>query len=263
MEDEPDTAPIEREKVEDIATRLITSAVDTVYSDTVHGGIELYSELPEIGDDTYHPPEIDAKALVQEADARHEAYLKVALEDTTPASPSVLSLHEREEHLIARKGRIEERDYGLAADLLTELDEAFDSRINAFESDLRQSSVQLTQIEAQLLDLSERTSEASMDELISIADELRAMEGDLIELDSERDPWPEMEGDDVNPQKRNKVGRRKPTSTVKPVKHQDSEIDLDAGNLVDSDSLDDEEQTRTIRLGRIHSIDRLVSGEEK
>ena len=263
MEDEPDTAPIEREKVEDIATRLITSAVDTVYSDTVHGGIELYSELPEIGEDTYHPPEIDAKALVQEADARHEAYLKVALEDTTPASPSVLSLHEREEHLIARKGRIEERDYGLAADLLTELDEAFDSRINAFESDLRQSSVQLTQIEAQLLDLSERTSEASMDELISIADELRAMEGDLIELDSERDPWPEMEGDDVNPQKRNKVGRRKPTSTVKPVKHQDSEIDLDAGNLVDSDSLDDEEQTRTIRLGRIHSIDRLVSGEEK
>ena len=263
MEEGTEAVLIERENVEDIATRLVASAVDTIYSDTVHGGIELYSELPEIGVDTYNPPEIDTQALAQEADARHAAYLKVALEDTAPSASSVLALHEREEHLITRKGHIEERDYGRAADLLTELDEAFDTQINTFESDFRQSSVQLAHIEAKLVDLSKRTSEASMDELISITDELRAMEGNLIELDPERDPWPDMETDDA-PKKRRKVGRRKPTSTEQSLKshEREDEGDIDVRKNRASDLLDDEEVTRIIRLDRIHSVHRLVPGEE-
>ena len=37
---------IVRERVEDIAQRLISNAVDVVYSDNEIGGIELSSELP-------------------------------------------------------------------------------------------------------------------------------------------------------------------------------------------------------------------------
>ena len=73
---------LERENVEDIATRLIDSAVDTVYSDEIHGGIELYSPLPEIGSDEYTPPELDAQELSKSADERHAEYLRIALEDT-------------------------------------------------------------------------------------------------------------------------------------------------------------------------------------
>jgi chromosomal replication initiation ATPase DnaA len=256
--------PVARESVEHIASRLIHSAVDTVYSDTVHGGIDLYSELPQIGEDTYTPPEIDTQALTDEADARHAAYLKIALEDTVPAAPSVLALHEREEHLITRTDHIEERDHGRAADLLTDLDEAFDSQINAFERDLRESSVQLAHIEAKLVDMYDRTPEASMDELISIADELRAMEGNLTEFDPERDPWPEMEEIQVAKKGRT-VGRQKavPTSEALESHEPKGEWNIDAQNVDMLDLLEGGTPTRMIRLGRINTPAKLVQGEEE
>ena len=252
-----------RENVEDIATRLVTSAVDTVYSDTVYGGIDLYSELPEMSDDLYQPPTIDTQAMADESDARHAAYLKVALEDTAPAAPSVLALHEREEHLITRKGHIEERDHGLAADLLTELDGAFDAQIHSFETELRQSSLQLAQIESKLASMYDRTPEASLDELILIADELRAMEGNLIELDPEREPWPAMESDTPSKKKRT-VGRRKATS---PIEHLEShepegEWNIDAEDVEMSDLLESE-NIRKIRLGRLNSTATRLQGEEE
>ena len=263
MDTRKDLAPNVRENVEDIATRLVTSAVDTVYSDAVLGGIDLYSELPEIGDDLYQPPMIDTQAMTEESDTRHAAYLKVALEDTAPAAPSVLALHERDEHLITRKGHIEVRDHGLAADLLTELDGAFDSQIHAFETDLRQSSLQLAQIEAQLVNMHDRTPEASLDELIQIADELRAMEGNLMDFDPEREPWPEMEADTPSKKKRN-VGRQK---AVPPVEHLEShepegEWNIDAQD-VDMMDLLKSEKIRKIRLGRILSANGSLQGEEE
>ena len=262
---ETDTAPIVREKVEDIATRLISTAVDTVYSDTVHGGIDLYSELPDIGDDAYLPPDFDVESMKKQADDRYAAHLKLALEDTAPAAPSVLALHEREEHLITRKGKIEERDYGLAADVLTELDEAFDSQINAFERELRESSLQLANIEHKLVNLHERTPDASMDELILIADELRSMEHSLTEFDPEREPWPEMEPDGVSKKTRRKVGRRKSNSTDKALESHEpeGEWNVDARSVDMLDLLDSEEVNRSIRLGRIKHIAKLVSGEEE
>lgn len=256
-------APDVRENVEDLAARLVTSAVDTVYSDTDYGGIDLYSELPEIGDDLYQPPAIDTQLMAEESDARHAAYLKVALEDTAPAAPSVLALHEREEHLITREGRIEKRDHGLAADLLTELDGAFDSQIHSFETDLRQSSLQLAQIEAKLVNMHDRTPEASLDELILIADELRAMEGNLMDIDPERQPWPEMESD-IPSKKRRTVGRRKAAS---PVEHLEShepegEWNIDAKD-VDMLDLLKSEKVRKIRLGRINPTTSTLQGEEQ
>ena len=263
--DTTEVAPSVQEKVEDIASRLISTAVDTVYSDTVHGGIDLYSELPEVGDDAYQPPDFDIDSMRKQADARHAAHLKFALEDTAPAASSVLALHEREEHLIARKGKIEQRDYGLAADVLTELDEAFDSQINAFENELRESSMQLANIENKLVNLSERTPDASMDELISIADELRSMEQSLTEFDPEREPWPDMEPDELSKKSRRKVGRRKSNSNNEALESHDpeGEWNIDAKSVDMLDLLDDQEDTRLIRLARMKQITTLVSGEEE
>lgn len=255
---------IERERVEDIAMRLIDSAVDTVYSDEVHGGIDLYSKLPEIGDENYVPPELDAKELAASADKRHAEYLKIALEDTQPAAPSVLKLHEREEHLIARKGRIEDRDIGLAADVLTELDEAFDNQIHSFEHELVQSSIQLGRLESQLKRLSERTSEATIEELIGIADELRTMESALTDFDPDREPWPVMEEDAV-PKKHRSVGRRKATSTEDALdSHEpEGEWNVDSSSIDMMDLLDEPHAIRTVRLARILPVQHSPAGEEE
>ena len=56
-----------------------------------------------------------------------------------------------------------------------------------------QSSAQLSSLETKLENISNRTSEATIEELISIADELRSMEKNLVEFDREREPWPKME----------------------------------------------------------------------
>tara|TARA_B100001093_G_scaffold224852_1_gene215439 strand:- start:17866 stop:19908 length:2043 start_codon:yes stop_codon:yes gene_type:complete len=258
---------IEREHVEDIATRLVNSAVDTVFSDTVIGGIDLHSELPIVGNDEYNPPDLNIEEMAAQSDARHAAYMQTALEDTSPSSPSVLALHEREEHLIARKGRIEERDYGIAADLLTDLDESFDARINSFEDELKQSSKQLAAIEQKMLDLASRTPEANMNELISISDELRSMESALVEFDPEREPWPEFE--EQEPVKKRTVGRVKKTHPLTALESHEpkGEWNIDAGNVDMLDLLTDGDESmhpmRKIKLGRVYEVNSSVTGEEE
>ena len=134
---------------------------------------------------------------------------------------------------------------------------------------MRQSSLQLAHIEAKLVDMYDRTPEASMDELILIADELRAMEGNLNEFDPERKPWPKMEEDVIsnnsNKKGRRKVGRRKATSSVKTLESHEpeGEWNIDAQDVDMLDLLDGGKITRKIRLGRIHSSGKIIQGEEE
>ena len=109
----------------------------------------------------------------------------------------------------------------------------------------------------------DRTPEASLDELILIADELRAMEGNLMDIDPERQPWPEMESDTPSKKKRT-VGRRK---TALPVEHLEShepegEWNIDAKD-VDMLDLLKSEKIRKIRLGRINPTTSTLQGEEQ
>ena len=52
------------ESVEDVASRLINSVVDVVYSDQQLGGIEFNPELPELSDD-YEPPELTSPLAIK------------------------------------------------------------------------------------------------------------------------------------------------------------------------------------------------------
>jgi hypothetical protein len=109
----------------------------------------------------------------------------------------------------------------------------------------------------------DRTPEASLDELILIADELRAMEGNLIDLDPEREPWPEMESETPSKKKRT-VGRQKATS---PIEHLEShepegEWNIDAEDVEMSDLLESE-NIRKIRLGRLNPTASRLQGEEE
>ena len=256
---------VEREQVSDIATRLISEASDVVYSDKKIGGIELHSTLPIIGEDTYEPPPFDTEAMARNAESRHIAYMRTALEDIDTSLPSVLALHEREEHLVARTGRIEERDYSTAADILTDLDESIDAKIGAFESEFTEQGVRLEQLEQKMIQLAEQTSEASIEELIQIADDLRRLEEELVEIDPEREPLPPFE-EDVE-KKRRTVGRRRKKPVVDPQDALDSyvpegEWDVDAANIDMMDLLEDE-PLRKITLSTISPATLTPSGEEE
>ena len=258
---------LDREHVSDIATRLIAQATDVIYSDTKIGGIELHSELPIIGPDGYEPPEFDTVAMAQSARSRHESYMKTALHDIDLKLPSVLALDERDEHLVARTGRIEERDYSTAAEILTDLDESIDQQIGAFESEFTERGMRLENLENKMMALAQQTPDASIEELIQIADELRRLEEELVEIDPERGPLPPFEED--NEKKRRKVGRRRKKPDVKEEQALDSfvpegEWDVDASTIDMLDLLDEEPMpTRKISLSTLTPIESSPSGEEE
>ena len=259
---------IEREQVSDIATKLIAEAVDVVYSDETIGGIDLHSPLPEIGADEYEPPELDTRAMARNAQTRHEAYMKTALHDIDLKVPSVLDLDERDAHLVARSGRIEERDYGTAAEILTDLDETIDRRLGSFEAEFASRSTQLERLENRMAQLAQHTSTASIEELIQIADDLRHLEEELVEIDPERGPLPPFVEDVIEKKKRS-VGRREKNKSKTEATKLDSfvpegEWDVDAASVDMLDLLEPiAPSQRKISLSTITAVDASPSGEEE
>ena len=182
---------IVRERVEDIAQRLISNAVDVVYSDNEIGGIELSSELPVLSED-YEPPNWDIEDLSSSQADLLERHVKTTLEDLTPEAPSVLDLHDRDKHLVAQRARIRNEDFGKAADILTDIEMNLDGQFESAEFELAENSVILEGLEQSMLDLAQRASDASLEDLILIADDLRELEQKLVEIDPEKAPLPEF-----------------------------------------------------------------------
>ena len=185
------------ENVEDIANRLISSVIDVVYSDEEPVGIEITTTLPELSDD-YTPPEIDIESFTGKQTDLVEAHIRKTLDELTPEAPSVIDVHDRDKHLVAKMNRIVKQDHAKAAEILTELDMGIDEKFAFSDSEVNQNAGRLIELESMLLDLANRTSDASLEGLIDIADELRGLENQLVSLDPERDPLPEFIGDDLD-----------------------------------------------------------------
>jgi len=179
------------ESVENIANRLISTVVDVVYSDKDLGGIEITSEIPELSEE-YNPPEFDAESFLQNDRDFVEAQIQNTLDRLTPEAPSVIDVDDSDKHLVAKMNRIVEKDHSRAADILTELDVGIDAKFNESDAVLREDTDELFELERMLLNLADRTSDASLEGLIGIADELRDLEHKLVSLDSSRAPLPEF-----------------------------------------------------------------------
>ena len=213
---------IVRRDIDDIATRLISDAVDTVYSVHDIGGIDLMRNIPEPEKDDYQPPQWDVNDLSLDGKEMVEKFVHTTLEELTPEAPSVLSVHENEQHLITRPNRIEEQDYGRAADILTELDDKIDSIIRDAELMVFNNSILLSGLEDKMLELAQKAGSADIDELIAIADELRYLEEKLVAIDPTREELPPFE-EDAKPRRvakrrkgksKRKVTRRTPKKVV-------------------------------------------------
>ena len=189
---------LQTESVEDIANRLISSVVDVVYSDQKFGGIEINSTLPELTDD-YQPPEFDVKSLEQSQRDFVQSHIDTTLDDLTPEAPSIIDVNDRDKHLIAKMTRIIDKDHSIAADILTDLDMGIDAKLTKSNELISDDTELLVDLEGKLLNLAERTSNASIEGLIGIADELRALEHELVAIDADRAELPEFiedEGED-------------------------------------------------------------------
>ena len=190
-DDEETVTELQTESVEDIANRLISSVVDVVYSDHELGGIEINTTLPELSDD-YQPPELDIKSLNNSNADFVQSRIDSTLDDLTPEAPSVIDVNDRDKHLIAKMSRIIDKDHSIAADILTDLDMGIDEQLTKSNDSMSNDAELLVDLESKLLSLAAKTSNASIEGLIGIADELRALEHELVAIDTERAELPEF-----------------------------------------------------------------------
>lgn len=256
----------EHQRVEDLASRLVGDALDSVYSSLEAGGIDLHSPLEAWAEDDYEPPGWEDEAMGE--GARHlEERLRESVDPVEPGRPSVLDVHEREKYIIRANDPLDGQDVGRAVEVLVDIDEAIDQRMNASTSQSVSASLELQRLEEQMVVLAQRAAEADIDELITIADELRSLEERLVELDPEREPLPTFEEDGPAKRERRVPRRRKPKPSSPPAEPLDSfepegEWNIDGTGISADDLLEEGSKKNVVHLARLHPRT-VLKGEEE
>ena len=267
LQGEAPVAPIEEmQRVEDLATRLVGDALDSVYSSLEAGGIDLHSPLTPWEEDEYEPPAWEATAIGEDA-RRLEQRLRDQVDPLEPGRPSVLDVHEREKYIVRANDPLGKPDVDLTVEVLVDIDEAIDQRMNASAGASVSASLELHQLEEQMVVLAQRAVEADIDELITIADELRSLEERLVELDPDREPLPPFEEDLPAKRGRKGVGRRRPKASTSAPQVLDAyepegEWNIDGSGISAEDLLEEEAEKNVVHLARLRPR-KVLMGEEE
>lgn len=259
----------EQRRVDDLAAQLVGEALDSVYSSVDVGGVDLHSPLPHWPEDDYSPPAWSAEDLGL-GRASLEQRLLESVNSVEPSRPSVLDVNEREKYIVRANDPMERDDLGRTVEMLVDLDTAIDERMNLSTSSAVSSSIELQHLEERMVVLAQRAVEADIDELITIADELRTLEERLVELDPDREPLPPFE--EVSSSTATLPKRRKPERKRRPAKGKEDEAldsyepegewNIDGLGIEATDLLDESAAPRVVHLARLHPRTVLVGEEE-
>ena len=259
----------EQQRVDDLAAQLVGEAMDSVYTSMDVGGVDLHSPLDAWPEDDYEPPSWSEEQLGAGSDAL-EHRLRAAVDPVEPGRPSVLDVNEREKYIIRANDPLQGSDLGRAVDVLVDLDSTIDERMNASTSSAVASSLELQRLEERMVVLAQRAVEADIEELITIADELRELEERLVELDPDRTPLPPFE--DVSSERQRSPKRRKPgRQRASAVAEESGSLDtyepegewnIDGTGIEASDLLVEETAGHVVHLARLHPRTVLVGEEE-
>ena len=256
----------EHERVEDLASRLVGDALDSVYSSLEAGGIDLHSPLEPWVEDDYEPPGWDATSIGEDSH-QLEQRLRESVDPIQPGRPSVLDVNEREKYIVRANDPLERSDVNRTVEVLVDIDDAIDRRMNVSTDESVSASLELHRLEEQMVVLAQRALEADIEELITIADELRTLEERLVELDPEREPLPPFEDDVPTKRERKAVRRRKGGAT----KHVDENLEsfepegewnIDGTGISAEDLLDETPEKNVVHLARLRPR-KVLMGEEE
>lgn len=161
-----------------LASDIVRTATDIIYSDKEVGGIELHSTTIDLPEDDWEPKMVSVEEL-HRANDLIEQHLKTTLDDLTPEAPSVLDVDFRDRHLTHQLGHLEGKDVHSAVDVMVGIDTEIDRVIGERERQMARDDLRLRNLESQMEALYQRTSSADANELIDIVDELRYIEHEL------------------------------------------------------------------------------------
>jgi hypothetical protein len=154
-----------------------------------------------------------------------------------------------------------------AVDVLVDLDESIDRRMGRSDATSLRETTELNRLEEQMVVLAQRAVDADINELITIADDLRELEERLVAIDPEREPLPPFVDD--APSQRRRVGRRRSKTASPPQESFDEyepegEWNIDGTGIEASDLLEDESTPtpHVVHLARLHKR-HVLAGEEE
>lgn len=257
----------ERARVADVARRVVGAAVDHVLTDQDLSGVALHAAPLVMNDDEYTPPSWSAEELLGADDDAAARHLRTTMEAVTPSMPSVLDVNERDRYLLERHESLRFDDVERAVDTLVALEEQIDAELAASDAHVVEGSSELHQLESAMVELAQRASNADIDELITIADELRDLEERLVALDPTRDPLPAFDEEPQQVPKKRRFGRRerKQSSTSEALDsyEPEGEWNVQADGIEASDLLEGEEEPLNIvRLARLRPVSVMLGDEE-
>ncbi len=161
-----------------LASDIVRTATDVIYSDKDIGGIELHSTSIDLPEDDWEPRLVSVDEI-HRANDLIEQHLKTTLEELTPEAPSVLDADFRDRHLTHQLGQLEGSDIDSAVDVMVGIDTEIDRVMAERERQMVRDDLRLRNLESQMEALLDRTSSADANELIDIVDELRHIEHEL------------------------------------------------------------------------------------
>ena len=161
-----------------LASDIVRTATDVIYSDKDIGGMELHSTSIDLPEDDWEPRIVSVEEI-HSANDLIEQHLKTTLEELTPEAPSVLDADFRDRHLTHQLGQLEGSDIDSAVDVMVGIDTEIDRVMAERERQMVRDDLRLRNLESQMEALLDRTSSADANELIDIVDELRHIEHEL------------------------------------------------------------------------------------
>ena len=158
----------EREDLEEIASRVINETLDHVYTGRDVAGVELNAPIPELSDD-WEIPEL----TIEEQDELHEV---LTSKNLTPHVTTTLTVDESEEFLIQRDDKLDSLDQVRVTETTSSIDSITDQMFERISNEHIEQSKKLAELEEEMYDLAEKSRDASVDELIEIADRVGEIE---------------------------------------------------------------------------------------
>ncbi len=257
----------ERARVADVARRVVGAAVDHVLTDQDLSGVALHAAPLVMTEDEYTPPSWSADDLLAADDEAAARHLRATMEAVTPGLPSVLDVNERDRYLLEQHESLRFDDVERAVDTLVALEEQIDAELAASDAHVVEGSSELHQLESAMVALAQRASNADIDELITIADELRDLEERLVALDPMREPLPAFDEEPQQAPKKRRFGRRKrkqpSTSEALDSYEPEGEWNVQAEGIEASDLLEGEGgPLNIVRLARLRPVNVMLGEEE-
>ena len=158
----------QREDLEEIAARVITETLDHVYTGSDIGGVELNSPLPEL-EDGWEVPEM----TIEERSDLHQVLVG---ENLIPHVTTTLTVDEREDFLVNRESGISGLDRVRVNETAASIDNITETMFQEMSEQHLSESNQLAELENEMTQLVESSKEASVEELIQIADRVGEIE---------------------------------------------------------------------------------------